>query len=98
MNRYKAKADRYRKLAENGGMSKELAEMECRIFDFLATCNRSDIYKLFASSAFNDITESFLRKAVNELKEEGTITEEQAGAVRDRFRLLLENFQAKNEV
>ncbi len=98
MNGYKIMADSYRKLAEQGEITQEQADMECKIFDFLATCNRSDIYKLFDSSAFNDIAESFVRKAVTELTDEGTITEEQAVAVRDRFKSLITDFQAKDVV
>ena len=43
MNGYKIMADSYRKLAENGEIDKDLAEKECRIFDFLAACDNDDI-------------------------------------------------------
>ena len=62
--------------------------------DFLATCDDTDICNMFDSSAFNEIAKSYLRIAVRELTDEGTIDEEQAQAVRNRFSLLFDEKQA----
>lgn len=94
MNGFRLMADSYRKAAEEGKISKEQAEKECRIFDFLATCDHDDICRLFDSSAFNEIAKSYLRIAVRELVAEGTIDEDQAVAVRNRFSLLFDEKQA----
>lgn len=88
MNGYKLMAESYRKAAEEGKISKEEAAKDCRIFDFLASCDQEDIFRLFDSGAFNDIAKSYLRIAVKELIEEEEIEEEQGSAVKRRFNLL----------
>ena len=97
MNGFKVMADSYRKSASEGQITQEQADKDCRIFDFLATCDQDDFCRLFDSSAFNEITKSYLRIAVKELTDEGTIDEEQAKAVRNRFSLLFDEKRA-NEV
>lgn len=96
MNGFKLIADSYRKAAEEGKISKEQADKDCRIFDFLGTCDDDDFYKLFDSSAFNEIAKSYMRLAVKELVSEGTIDEDQGKAVRNRFSLLFDEKQAKD--
>ncbi|MBR1508436.1 MAG: hypothetical protein IJ619_10585 [Eubacterium sp.] len=96
MNGYKLMADSYRKAAEEKKITQEQADKECRIFDFLATCDEDDICKLFDSSAFNEIANSYIRITVRELVSEDTITEEQAKAIRNRFRLLLDEKRAED--
>ena len=96
MNGYEIMSNSYKKAAEEGKVSKETAEKECRIFDFLATCDEEDVCRLFDSSAFNEIAKSYLRIALKELVAEETITEEQAKAVKNRFRLLFDEKQAKD--
>ena len=95
MNGFKLMADSYRKAAEEGKISKEQADKDCRIFDFLGTCDDDDFYKLFDSSAFNEIAKSYMRLAVKELVSEGTIDEDQGKAVRNRFSLLFDEKQSK---
>lgn len=90
MNGYKIMADAYRKAADEGEITQEQADKECRIFDFLSDCNQDDIFKLFDSSAFNEIARSYMRLAVKELVSEGVIDEEQGKAVRNRFSLLFD--------
>lgn len=65
------------------------------LYDFLGTCKGDDFYKLFDSSAFNEIVMSYVRKAVRELADEGTLDDEQATAVRNRVSLLFDEMQAK---
>ena len=96
MNGYELMSNSYRKAAEEGKISKGTAEKECRIFDFLATCEEEDICRLFDSSAFNEIAKSYLRIALKELVAEETVTEEQAKAVKNRFSLLFDEKQAKD--
>ncbi len=96
MNGFKLMADSYRKAAEEGKISKEQADSDIRIFDFLGTCDDDDFYKLFDSSAFNEIAKSYMRLAVKELVSEGTIDEDQGKAVRNRFSLLFDEKQAKD--
>lgn len=97
MNGFKVMADSYRKLASAGEITQEQADKECRIFDFLATCDDDDICRLFDSSAFNDIAKAYLKVAVAELTDEGTINEEQAEKVRNRFSVLFSEKRA-NEI
>lgn len=97
MNGYKIMAESYRTLASAGDITQEQADKECRIFDFLATCDDDDICRLFDSSAFNDIAKAYLKVAVAELTDEGTINEEQAEKVRNRFSVLFSEKRA-NEI
>ncbi len=94
MNGFQVMADSYRKAAEEGKIDKEQADKDIRIFDFLASCDEDDFCKLFDSSAFNEIAKSYLRIAVKELTDEGTIDEEQAQAVRNRYSVLFSEKQA----
>lgn len=95
MDGFKVMAESYRKAAEEGKISKEDAEKDCRIFEFLSSCDQDDICRLYDSSAFNEITKSYMRIAVNELISEGVIDEEQGKAVRNRFSLLFDEKRAK---
>lgn len=95
MNGFKLMAESYRKATEEGKISKEQAEKDCRIYDFLATCDNEDICRLFDSSAFNEITMSYVRKAVKELIYEEVLDDEQAQAVRNRVHLLFSEYTAK---
>lgn len=66
MNGYTLMADSYRKLMNEGKITKECAEKEIRIYDFLATCDKDDLCIMVDSSAFNDIIRSFLSLAIKE--------------------------------
>ena len=96
MNGFKMMADSYRKAAEEGKITREQAEKDCKTFDFLANCDQDDFNNLFDSGAFNDIAKSYMRIAVKELVEEGTLEEEQAQAVKNRFALLFSEKTAKD--
>ena len=95
MNGFKMLGDSYRKALSQGEISREEAEKKCRIYDFLATCDQEDFYNLFDSSAFNEISKSYVRLAVKELVSEGTLDEDQGKAVRNRFSLLFDEKQSK---
>ena len=96
MNGYKVLADSYRKAAEQGKVEKAQAEKHARVLDFLGTCDDEDINALFDSSAFNEISKSYMRRAVKELIEEKVIDEEQGQAVKNRFSLLFSEMTAKD--
>lgn len=95
MSGYRLFADSYRKLAEEGKISKEEAAKKGRVYDFLDSCDQEDIFNMFDSSAFNEIAKSYLRIAIKELIEEGKIEEEQGRAVRNRFNMLFSEKTAK---
>jgi hypothetical protein len=96
MNGFKMMADSYRKLADEGKITKEQAEKDCKAFDFLANCDQDDFNNLFDSGAFNDIAKSYMRIAVKELIEESVIDEEQGQAIKNRFALLFSEKTAKD--
>lgn len=95
MNGFQLLSDSYKKALSLGEITREEAEKKCRVFDFLATCDQDDFYNLFDSSAFNEISKSYMRLAVKELVSEGTIDEDQGKAVRNRFSLLFDEKQSK---
>ncbi len=98
MNGFQLQADAYRKAAAQGKITQEQADKECKVFDFLATCDDEDICNLFNSSAFNEIAKSYMRLAVRELADEGVIDEEQATAVRNRYSLLFDEKRAQEVI
>ena len=95
MNGFQLLADAQKKAVERGLIGREEAEKKCKVYDFLATCDQEDFCNMFDSSAFNEIAKSYMRLAVSELTDEGTIDEEQARAVRNRFSLLFDEKKAK---
>ena len=95
MNGFTILSDSYKKALSQGQISREEAEKKCRVYDFLATCDQDDFCNMFDSSAFNEIAKEYMRLAVRELVDEGTIDEEQGKAVRNRFAYLFDEKQAK---
>ena len=98
MNGFRLQAYSYKKAAEQGINTHEQADKECKVFDFLATCDNDDICNLFNSSAFNEIAKSYMRIAVHELANEGIIDDEQAIAVRNRFAILFDEKRAQEVI
>lgn len=92
MNGYSYLSATYRKAAEQGKVSQDYAEKQCKAFDFLETCDDEDIYNLFDSGAFNSIAKSFVHCTVSQLIKDGTLNEKQAEAVRAQFSELFEGF------
>ena len=95
MNGFTLLAEAQRKAVERGLISKEEAEKKCRIYEFLATCDDEDFYNMFDSSAFNEISKSYMRLAVKRLVENGTLEEDQGTAVRNEFAFLFDEKQSK---
>lgn len=98
MNGFKVMAESLRTASEQGTISKDQADKDIRIYDFLASCSEDDFCRLFDSSAFNDIAKSYLKIAVTELVEEGTLNEDQSQAVKNRFALLFSEKTAKDVI
>ena len=98
MNGFKVMAESLRTASEQGTISKDQADKDIRIYDFLASCSEDDFCRLFDSSAFNDIAKSYLKIAVTELVEEGTLNEDQGQAVKNRFALLFSEKTAKDVI
>lgn len=65
MNGFVMMADSYKKLAAEGKISQEEAAEEIRIYDFLATCSKEDIFRLVDSGAFNDIIRAYAKRAID---------------------------------
>lgn len=91
MNGYKMMAESYKKAIEQGKISKEDAEPEIRIFDFLSTCSQDDLYRLVNSSAFNDIMKGYMNKAVKNAE----LSEEDEERVLNELRYLFDEKTAK---
>lgn len=98
MNGYSVMAESCRNMADTGYINGQELRRKAELYEFLATCNDDDFCTLFDSTAFNEIAKSYLRKAVSELQDEGTITEEQSKAVRNRYALLFDEMQAKQVI
>jgi len=85
MNGFKMISESYRKAAEQGKITQERADKECRIYDFLAACDQEDIIILFSSGVFNDITMQYLDVALEELRKDGDISKIQADMVKHLY-------------
>lgn len=91
MNGYTVMADSYKKAIEQGKISKEDAEPEIRIFEFLSTCSQDDIYRLVNSSAFNDVIKAYMNKAIKNSK----LIKEDEERVLNELRYLFDEKTAK---
>ena len=81
MNRYEEMSKTYRELAERGEISKEEAEKQCKVYNFLASCDSDDICNLFDSGAFDSFAIKYTILAVENLRYEKVINNDQAHAV-----------------
>ena len=88
MNGYSLMAESYAKASIEGKIPQDEATKKVKVFSFLASCDQDDIFTLFDSTAFNEVVMSYIRKAVAELVDEDTLTDEEARAVRNRVRTL----------
>lgn len=89
MNGYEVLSQAYRKAEGEGKITKEQADKNCRIFDFLATCDQEDIFLLFDSGAFNGIYNAYIKAIADKLTADGTINDIQALAFRSDASILL---------
>ena len=91
MNGFAMMSDSYKKLMERGKITKEIAEREIRIYDFLATCTVDDFCRMIDSTAFNDIITAFVKMAaVN-----ADIGEENQEKVTNQTRWIIDTKSAK---
>lgn len=67
MNGYSMLADSYKKILERQeqGVNLELIRKDIKVLEFLATCDDTEIYKLFDSGVFNDIVKAYCKRAMN---------------------------------
>lgn len=86
MNGYQILSEQHRKAGQ---------ERQADLYAFLATCKQEDICNLFNSSAFNEICKGYLQLALSERIEQGTITGEQAEAIKASFAYLIEEKRAQ---
>ena len=91
MNGYEMMADSYRQLVKQGKIDKETADMEIRVYDFLATCDSDDLCRMVDSSAFNDIIRAYLKMAV----QSADIDEDSRNKVVGQLRWLFDEKTAK---
>lgn len=91
MNGFTMMSESYKKLMNEGKISKEVAEKEIRIYDFLATCDTDDFCRMVDSSAFNDIIKAFLQMAV----ENAEIGEKEKEKVVGQLRWIFDEKSAK---
>lgn len=94
MNGYAVIADGYRKAMEKGKLSREVAEKEIRIYDFLATCDKGDMNILVNSGAFNDYIKAYCRKAM----ESAEVGEKVKSNVMERFYYIFDEYDASSVV
>lgn len=85
MNGYTMMADSYRQLVKQGKIDKETADMEIRVYDFLATCDSDDLCRMVDSSAFNDIIRAYLKTAVQSADIDEDAREKVVGQLRWLF-------------
>jgi len=95
MNGFEIMLNAYQKAAAEGKISEEQAKKIGKVYGFLTTCDPDDFFILFDSTAFNEISLDYLRKAVKNLVNKGIIEEEQAAAVRNEYSFLLSEKTAK---
>ena len=69
MNGYQFQADAYRKYLEQhpNEENKEYMERIIKVNEFLAVGTKEDIEELYNSSAFNEITKAYAKKAMQNL-------------------------------
>ena len=86
MNGFEMMAESYRKAGEG---------KKARVYDFLGTCDQEDIYIMFDSTCFNEISKDYMRATVRRLIDRGTIDEEQGQAIKNTYSMLFEDMTAK---
>ena len=94
MQGYKLMADSYRKIIELRPEDPNRGDFEkdVKMYDFLGECTEEDIYRLYNSGAFNDITKGYCRKA---MKESG-IDDKKIAEVMEHLRWLHDTIAAQD--
>ena len=86
MNGYQFQADAYRQYLEQHPNEENNVYMErcIKVNEFLATCTNDDIEELYNSSAFNEITKAYVKRAMQNLG----FKEKEVEAVQDEIKWL----------
>jgi hypothetical protein len=79
INNYTALAESYRQMAEDGCISRETADKEIRVLDFLGSCTEEDLCRIMDSGALNGIVRAYVRVALDW----SSCSEEMSGEVLD---------------
>ena len=92
MNGYQFQADAYRKYLEQHSdeENKESIERSIKVNEFLATCTKEDIVELYNTSAFNEITKAYAKKAMQNLD----FKKKEVEAVQDEIKWLHDTIYA----
>ena len=65
MNGYKLQADAIRKIVErDDDCDKEVMLSKAKVYDMLSELSQDQIYEIYNSSAFNDVTKAYAKKAM----------------------------------
>ena len=95
MTFYNTMAADIRQVAKNYRKKADTIEKRARVYDFISTCDKEDVFTLFDSSVFNVIAQTYLRLAVKRLQETGTISTEAGQAIDDEYTKLLDDKDSK---
>lgn len=94
MNSYKLLADSYRRIQDDHDAPEVRDDMNASIkaLDFLAECDQKTIYKLFDSSAFNDVVKGYVSMIADSLED---LEDDQRHAIKGRICRLLDDRNAE---
>jgi len=96
LNGFEITAQGYRKLAQEGKISRQEAGSMAFIYDSLGSIAEmpEGVNTIADSTIVNEIFKGYVRKAVNTLVNAGTLDEEQGQAVKNEFSYLLDTVTA----
>ena len=92
MNGYDMIVKGLKQAVKNGKISQEDVSRKIEIYEFLATCNNDDLCCLIDSSAFNDIINAYIKKAIE------ILSVEEQEKVEDNLRYLFDEKTAKEVI
>lgn len=92
MNGYKMLADSYRRFLDDPTADQTDVKAHIKALDFLAECDKKTVYRLFDSSAFNDIIKGYVYLIANGLED---LTDDQRKAIKGRISRLLDDTGAE---
>ena len=91
MNGFKLQADAIRKVADNESDCDKAAMLaKADVYDILANLSQDQIYEIYNSSAFNDVTKAYAKKAMEHVG----FDEEQISAVLREIKFLHDTVSA----
>lgn len=76
--------------AEHGLLTAAESSRKVRVYNFMSTCNESDINTMFDSKAFNEISEGYLKHTLRAMVTDDVITRTQADQICRRYHKLFE--------